>query len=72
LFTLEVIVKRPFGNAGRLGNVLDTARAKAALDELLHGGFENGITGGAARQRISFGGLSGPLHVGVKRGFGWN
>jgi hypothetical protein len=55
-----MIVKRSLGNARRLGDVFDTARAEASLGELFHSGFENGITGGAARQGISFGDFSCP------------
>ena len=43
--------------------VFSGMRAVASRDELLHGGFENGITRGAARQPISLGGSSCPQHI---------
>jgi hypothetical protein len=71
LFTFEVIVKRTLGNASRLSDVFDTARAEASRDELLHGGFEDGITRGAARQPVSFGGFCCPHHSEVQRQLRW-
>jgi hypothetical protein len=67
LFTFEVIVKGTLGNASRLSDVFDTARAEASREELPHGGFEKGITRRAARQAISFGGFSCPQHIEVQR-----
>ena len=71
LLTLEMVVKRPLGNARRLGDVFDTARVEASLDELLHGGFENGITSGVARQCLSLKGFDGPQHIAVQRRLYW-